>query len=86
MEEFENEKITINKDGQEIECDVLATFDCVENGKSYIVYTDHSKSEQGEEMVAAVSFDPVLESEFENVTEEDELAMIEEVLEEIRKG
>ena len=39
---MENEKIVINKNGQDIECKVLFTFDSEDTGKAYIGYTDGS--------------------------------------------
>ena len=36
LEEMENEKIQIEKEGKIVDCDVLFTFDCDENLKSYI--------------------------------------------------
>ena len=42
MEYLENEeKIVILKDGKEVECDVLFTFDSEDTGKTYFGYTDH---------------------------------------------
>ena len=38
----ENEKIVVLKDGKEVECDILFTFDSEDTGKSYIGYTDNS--------------------------------------------
>ena len=37
----ENEKIVVLKDGKEVECDILFTFDSEDTGKSYIGYTDN---------------------------------------------
>ena len=34
--------IVLNEQGEEIECDVIFTFDNEETGKSYIVYTDNT--------------------------------------------
>lgn len=83
---LENEKITIEKDGQEVECDVLFTFDCKDNGKSYIGYTDHSKNEKNQENIYVSSFDPVLGmGNLESVETEEEKEMIEDVLKQIRE-
>ena len=35
-------KITIMKNGKEVECDILFTFDNDELQKQYVGYTDHS--------------------------------------------
>lgn len=33
--------------GNAIRCDLLFTFDCDENGKKYLVYTDNSRDPEG---------------------------------------
>ena len=48
----------INDQGVEITCDILFTFDSDETKKSYIVYTDNSKDEQGNVQVFASIYDP----------------------------
>ena len=57
--DIENEKITIEKDGHEVECDVLFTFTLEETGKIYITFTDHAKDNEGNEVLYAKSYDPV---------------------------
>ena len=55
----ENNKFTIkNEMGEEIECEVLFTFDSEETGKSYIAYTDNTKSDDGSTKVYASIYDP----------------------------
>ena len=44
---MEQEKIVINKNGQDIECDILFTFDSEDTGKAYIGYTDNSIASNG---------------------------------------
>jgi Uncharacterized protein conserved in bacteria len=80
----------INDQGQEIECDILFTFDSEETKKSYIVYTDNSKDEQGNIQVFASIYDPSQESsKLEPITSEQEWKIIETILntlqEEIKK-
>ena len=56
---MEDNKFTvINDEGKEITCDILFTFDSEETGKSYIVYTDNSKNEEGDVNVFASTYDP----------------------------
>ena len=45
--ELENTFKIINEKGEEVVCDILFTFDSDETKKSYIVYTDNSKDENG---------------------------------------
>ncbi len=52
-------KFTIkNNKGEELECDVLFTFDSDEFKKSYIVFTDNSLDENGNIKVYANTYDP----------------------------
>ncbi len=48
--------ITVNINGENINCDVLFTFDNEENNKSYIVYTDNTKDETGNTRVYASTY------------------------------
>ncbi len=82
----ENEKITIKKEGKEVECEVLFTFDCEANGKSYVGYTDHEVDSRNRKNIYVSSYDPVFRfDKLEEVTTEEEKEMIEDVLNQIRK-
>ena len=48
----------INNEGKEVTCQVLFTFDSDETKKSYIVYTDNTKDDDGNFKVYASIFDP----------------------------
>ena len=89
MEDKNTFKI-INDNGEEIMCDVLFTFDSEETKKSYIVYTDNSKDEQGNVQVFASIYDPKVEDQkLEPITTDKEWKVIETILntlqEEIKK-
>ena len=89
MEDKNSFKI-INDKGEEVMCDVLFTFDSEETKKSYIVYTDNSKDEQGNIQVFASIYDPKEEDQkLEPITTEKEWKVIETILntlqEEIKK-
>ena len=89
MEDKNSFKI-INDNGEEVMCDVLFTFDSEETKKSYIVYTDNSKDEQGNVQVFASIYDPKVEDQkLEPITTEKEWKVIETILntlqEEIKK-
>lgn len=59
MKQNENGKFTIINDrGEEVECDVLFTFDSDETKKSYIVYTDNTLDEEQNTKVYASIYDP----------------------------
>ena len=57
---MKDEIVTINKNGQNIQCETLFTFDSDDTGKHYIAYTDRSVNDKGEENIFISSFDPNL--------------------------
>ena len=57
MKEKTNFKV-LDKDGKEIICEVLFTFESEETKKNYIVYTDNTTDEEGNVKVYASIFDP----------------------------
>jgi len=76
-----DEKIVIKKNGKEVECDVLFTFHCEDNGKEYIGYTDHSTTPDGRKNIYTASYDPILGTgSLEKIETEEEKEMIQEVL------
>lgn len=85
--DINKEKLTIVKDGKEVICDILFTFDCEDTMKSYVGYTDHSIAANGRKNIYVSSYNPLGKiQDLEDVTDERELAMIAEVLEEIDKN
>ena len=74
-------KIIIRNDkNEEIECDVLFTFDNNDTNKSYIVYTDNTKDELGNVKVYANTFDDSDEEGLlGNVETEEEWNVIEQI-------
>ena len=84
--DINNEKIQIEKNGKTIDCDVLFTFDSEDTGKAYIGYTDNSIANNGRKNIYVSSFDPIIGyGTLEDITSEEELAMVREVLAEIDK-
>lgn len=51
----------IDDDGNEVECEVLFTFESDETNRNYIVYSDNSTTEDGEVNVYASIYDPTIE-------------------------
>ena len=84
MEQIESQKILIEKDGKQVECDLLFTFDSPDTGKAYMAYTDYSKDDNGLNNIYVYSYDPVLES-VDRVIDSGELEMTQQVIEDIRK-
>ena len=48
----------INDKGEEVECEILFTFDSDETKKSYMTYTDDSEDAEGNTQVYASIYDP----------------------------
>ena len=48
----------IGENGEEMQCEVLVTFDCEETGKSYVIYTDNTEDDQGNTKIYASTYDP----------------------------
>lgn len=82
--DIENEKIRLEVNGKEVEYDVLFTFDSEDTLKSYVGYTDHSIAANGRKNIYVSSYDLLsTEKVLEEVTDERELSMINDVLEQI---
>lgn len=83
MEIVNDEKIVVEVNGEKKEYDVLFSFDLEDKNKSYIVYTDHSTTDNGEENIFVSSYDidkgPV---SFNEVSEE-EKKMVDEIIKDI---
>ena len=82
--DIENEKVTIDKDGIITECDVLFSFDSEDTGKAYIGYTDHSLAANGRTNIYVSAYNPLdSDGTLEDITNPQELALVNEVLMEI---
>lgn len=86
--EGKNTFTVINDEGKEIVCDVLFTFDSDETKKSYVVYTDNTKDENGNIRVYASIFNPNDNSdgtELLPIQTEKEWKVIEKILESLQE-
>lgn len=84
--EKNNKFNVIDKDGNEIECEVLFTFESEETKKNYIVYTDNTKDNKGNIRVFASIYDPNDDnSELLPIKSEKEWKIIETILESIQE-
>lgn len=82
----ENKFKVIDKDGKEIEFEVLFTFESDETKKNYMVYTDNSTDEEGNVRVYASVFKPDTEPlELLPVETEREWKIIETILDSIQE-
>ena len=86
---MDNTKMTfkiMGDNGQEIECEVLFTFESDETGKNYIVYTDNTLDEYGNTKVYASIYTPNEENTNLIPIETDkEWKIIETILEELQQ-
>lgn len=77
-------KITIVKNGKEVDCDILFTFENEELNRVYIGYSDHSIAKNGRENIYIGYYDTMIGTgELENITDQKELEMVQKVLEKI---
>lgn len=54
---FKDKKIPFTtKTGEEVQCDVLFTFDDIVKGNSYVIFTDNKENEKGELQVYSSKF------------------------------
>ena len=85
MEYLENEeKIVILKDGKEVECDVLFTFDSEDTGKTYLGYTNHAIYKNGRKRIYVSGYNLISgNGKLEDITDPKELDMVQEVLAQI---
>ena len=85
MEEKMTFKVT-NDEGQEVEYEVLFTFDSDETKKSYMVYTDDSKDENGNTKVyASIYVQGEEDTELLPIETEKEWKIIETILKELQE-
>ena len=81
----------VNDKGDEVECEILFTFDSDETKKSYIVYTDNSLDDSGSTKVFASVYDPTgqnpalmpIETEKEWLVIENILSSVQEKIDEV---
>ena len=83
----ENTFKIIDKDGKEIEFEILFTFESDETNKNYMVYTDNTTDEEGNKKVYASTFDPKEENPVLGPIETDEeWKVIENILNKLQEG
>lgn len=83
----ENTFTVINDEGEEVVCNVLFTFDCDDESRHYIVYTDSSKDSEGNVQVYASMCDLQYGDEMEllPIQTDEEWALIESILTDIQE-
>lgn len=82
--DVDNEKIVIEKENEVVEYDILFTFDCEANKKSYVGYSDNKLAANGRKTIYVSSYNPLSkEVELEDINDPKELEMIQNVLSKI---
>ncbi len=77
----------LNDDGEEIACEILFSFASEDNGREYVVYTDHSVDEEGNTRVFASYYIPDDEEQIlYPIDSDEEWAFIESVMDELESG
>lgn len=72
------------EDGSVVECDILASFDCEDTGKSYIIYTDNELDENGNTHLFASIWDDSGEiPKLLEIENEEEWQMVDELLDQM---
>ena len=77
----------LDDNGNNIECEILFTFESDETGKNYIVYTDNTTDEHGNTKVYASIFNPnEPDSKLTAIETEKEWKIIQTILEELQSA
>lgn len=78
---IDDDKMTLIVDGKEETYDLLLSFECKENGRTYICFNDGTEDEEGNANLVFASYDPNSESNMlYDITHPEEEEMINEVL------
>ncbi len=83
---LKDDKIIIKDDkGNEKECDILFSFDCEQNNRNYIGYTDNTRKDGL--LNIYVAYSDIFESDgsLKNVETDEEIAMVNDVIKQIIK-
>ena len=85
MEEKKYIKL-IDKNGKEVEYEILCAFVLRETEKNYVVYTDNTTDEEGNLNVFAAIYDPDDDTKFEEIKTEAEWDAVESMLQSLEQG
>lgn len=82
---MENTVVKILDDnGNLVEHNILFTFECEELGKCYIAYDGNAVGSDGDRIICVASYDPNVDlNKLEPVTDEEELKMVNDVINQI---
>ena len=79
------DKIVVNINGKNVNCDILFSLVCNETGKGYVAYTDHTKDESGKENIFVGTYDPTVgSSALGEVSSQEEWDLINSIIEKMK--
>ena len=84
MNYFDEKQIKMNINGEEKMCDILFTFDSDDTSKTYIAYSDGTKTDD-KLNIFVVSYSPIYGT-LSELTDEAEIGMVNNVIEDIKKS
>ena len=84
MNYFDEKQIKMNINGEEKMCDILFTFDSDDTSKTYIAYSDGTKTDD-KLNIFVVSYSPIYGT-LSELTDEAEIEMVKNVIEDIKKS
>lgn len=85
IEKIDDEKIIVDINGKNVECDVLFTYDGEDVDKPIIGYTDHTTNEQGIINIYVSKYDPLFNpNKLEPVTDKEDLELVDDVIKQIQ--
>ncbi len=78
------EKIKVNKNGHEVEMELMLKFETEEDNRKYMIYTDKSKDESGKVNLYAYYYE-IDENDLKPVPNED-MPIVEEALKQVKEN
>ncbi len=83
MKEKKIMKLT-DKNGEEIEYEIMSTFFFAKTKKNYVIYTDNTKDKQGNLNIYASIYYPSDDTRLDNIETEEEWNVVESILEKLK--
>ena len=86
IEEMEDQKITVEINGEMVECDVLFTYDSEAVDRTIIGYTDNTYGDNGALNILVSKYDPFFgPNKLEPVTEPEDVEICKKIIQDIIK-
>lgn len=85
----ENMHITVvNEEGDSLDCEIIMFYDCLENNRKYVFYTDNIENEDGEYDIYASRFIGMEDGnvQIEDIETDEEWNLLDEALEKAQEG